>query len=269
MDDRPIGVFDSGIGGLTAVKELIRLLPHEDIIYFGDTGRVPYGTRGNETILKYARQDTDFLLSQNVKLVTAACGTASSVLPGSFAEECGVPFTGVIVPAAQAACATTRTGVIGVIGTPATIKNRAYGKAIRNIDPSVTVIGNPCPLFVPLVENGYTEKDNPVIRMVAEEYLAPFAGTGMDTLILGCTHYPLLKGVIREILGDEVTLVDPGAETARYVANLLTGRRLLSSRHTPGTLRFYVSDSTENFSENAGRFLQRNITEAVERIELG
>ena len=269
MDDRPIGVFDSGIGGLTAVKELIRLLPHEDIIYFGDTGRVPYGTRGNETILKYARQDTDFLLSQNVKLVTAACGTASSVLPGSFAEECGVPFTGVIVPAAQAARAPTRTGVIGVIGTPATIKNRAYGKAIRNIDPSVTVIGNPCPLFVPLVENGYTEKDNPVIRMVAEEYLAPFAGTGMDTLILGCTHYPLLKGVIREILGDEVTLVDPGAETARYVANLLTGRRLLSSRHTPGTLRFYVSDSTENFSENAGRFLQRNITEAVERIELG
>lgn len=268
MDTRPIGVFDSGLGGLTVVKELKKILPHENIIYFGDTGRVPYGTRGRDTVVKYACQDISFLLSQNVKMIIAACGTVSATLPQSVISDLPLPFTGVLLPAAQAACVTSLNGKIGVIGTPTTIKSGAYGKAMRSIRNDAVITGNACPLFVPLIENGYIQPDNKVIRLVAEDYLKIFKGSDIDTLILGCTHFPIIRSVIADILGDTVSLIDPGEETARVAAALLTKEHKLSMMEETGTCHFYVSDSIENFAENGGLFLGESITNDVERIRI-
>lgn len=268
MDTKPIGVFDSGLGGLTVVKELKKILPHENIIYFGDTGRVPYGTRGRDTVVKYACQDINFLLSQNVKMIIAACGTVSATLPQSVISGLPLPFTGVLLPAAQAACVTSLNGKIGVIGTATTIKSGAYGKAMRSIRNDAVITGNACPLFVPLIENGYIQPDNKVIRLVAEDYLKIFKGSDIDTLILGCTHFPIIRSVISDILGETVSLIDPGEETARVAAALLTKEHKLNMKEEMGTCHFYVSDSTENFAENGGLFLGESITNDVERISI-
>lgn len=268
MDNRPIGVFDSGVGGLTAVKELTALLPHEDIVYFGDTGRVPYGSRSRETIIRYAKQDIDFLLSHDVKLIVAACGTVSSTLPASAGSALPVPYMGVIQAAAQAACALSQGGRIGVIGTKATIRNNAYGKAIRGVRPEVRVFGNACPLFVPLVENGHFSEKDPIARAAAEYYLTTLKRERIDTLILGCTHYPLLHGLISAFFDYQVTLVDPGREIARAVQTYLTVHGLLNGQTQPGSHRYYMTDSAEDFCEVASVFLSCDIHADAQQVAI-
>lgn len=268
MDNRPIGIFDSGVGGLTAMKELMALLPHEDIIYFGDTGRVPYGSRSREMILRYARQDIDFLLAHDVKLIVAACGTVSSTLPASVSDALPVPYMGVIQAAAQAACALSLGGRIGVIGTKATIRNNAYGKAIRGVRPEARVIGKACPLFVPLVENGHFKVEDPIAKAVVDFYLPPFKEEGIDTLILGCTHYPLLYELISAFFDYQVTLVDPGRETAHAAQRYLTVHGLLNAQQQPGSRRYYMTDSAEDFCEVASLFLSCDIRSQAEQVAL-
>ena len=264
MDNRPIGIFDSGLGGLTAVKEILSILPQEDIVYFGDTGRVPYGTRSKETIMKYAKQDMAFLQSKNVKMIIAACGTVSSIV-GDQPFVTDMPFTGVVLPAARTACEVTRNGRIGIIGTPATIRSGSYEKAIQKLHPEMTAFGQACPLFVHLVENGYTDFHNPVTRLVAEEYLEPVRKAGVDTLILGCTHYPVIRDIIADYMGPDVQLISSGAEAAKYARRCLEEQDLLTDRQTAGENTYYVSDSTEMFIENAGHFLHRNVVGKVFR----
>lgn len=269
MDNRSIGVFDSGLGGLTTVKELKELLPHEDIVYFGDTSRVPYGSRSRETIIKYAKQDIRFLTSHNVKMIIIACGTVSSVLPDEVAGSFGVPIVRVLNPAAQAACAVNRDGAIGVIGTQATVRSGAYGKAIRSIKPTARVIGKACPLFVPLVENGFLGPDNPVTRLVAEGYLNDIKNENIDTVIMGCTHYPLLYDVISDILGSEITLIDAGRETAHFAAATLKSMGLMNEDTSrAGRAEYYVSDRIDDFSEIAARFLGSSIKGDVSTIDI-
>lgn len=248
-DNRPIGVFDSGLGGLTTVSELKRLLPNEDIVYFGDTGRVPYGTRGRDIIKKYTLQDIAFLLSKEVKLIVVACNTASAVLTEEMKKDLPVLLFEVITPAANAAVVATKNKHIGVIGTPATIKSGAYEKALFNsgVDISMT----PCPLFVPLVESGFVEEDNEITLAVAKKYLAPFKETALDTLILGCTHYPIIKGAISRVMGADVTLIDSGREVAAVVKRTIEENKLANRGKAEGKIYCYVSDSAEAFSQAA------------------
>ena len=210
MDDRPIGVFDSGLGGLTTVRELCRLLPEEDIVYFGDTGRVPYGSRSRETIVKYARQDVAFLRTFDLKTIVIACGTVSTTALDVLAAENPIPVLGVVAPAARAAARATRSGSIGLIGTQASIRSGAYERLIRAENPAARVLAQPCPLFVPLVENGRFRPGDVVIETVAAEYLAPLKEAGVDTLVLGCTHYPLLEKVIGAYMDRRCASSTPG-----------------------------------------------------------
>lgn len=255
MDNRPIGVFDSGLGGLTAVRQLRRVLPGEDIVYFGDTGRVPYGSRGRDIIVQYARQDIGFLLSKDVKFIVAACGTVSSTYPPSEASQLPVPFTGVVGATARCAAAATKNRRIGVIGTQATIRSGSYQHLLKELVPDAELFAKACPLFVPLVENGYINEGNPVTRLVIADYLTELRDTGIDTLILGCTHYPLLEGFIREFMGPDVALIDPGKSTADALVDALGALELLNGRTSGGQAEFYVSDTTESFAEAEALFL--------------
>jgi len=264
MDNRCIGVFDSGLGGLTAVKEIMEILPNENIIYFGDTGRVPYGTRSNETIIKYSKSDIRFLESFDVKLIVVACGTVSSVALPVIGNECKTPVIGVVEAAADAAFNATKNGRIGIIGTSGTVKSGAYSKHILNKDPNISTFSRACPLFVPLVENGHF--DTPVAKLVIEEYLAEIKEKNVDTLILGCTHYPLLKKAIGEFMGDGVTLIDSGAEIAKAVKTRFP--EILGTREASGENRYFVSDDVENFEHLASTFLQRNINGQVMKIDI-
>lgn len=266
MNNNAIGVFDSGLGGLTCVKELNKLIPNENIIYFGDNARVPYGARGKETILEYARQDIAFIKKHNVKMIIAACGTVSSVLGSGKTSDGDVAFSGVLLPAAQTACSVTKNGKIGVIGTDATIKSGSYGKAIRSIRPDVKVMGNSCPLFVPLVENGFTDRDNPVTKLVVEQYLSPLKKEGVDTLILGCTHYPIIRDTIADYMGETVTLISSGEEVAKYAYNMLLRNDMLTDREEVGTNTYYTSDSVELFEENAHAFLGNSINGKIYKV---
>lgn len=268
MDNRAIGVFDSGLGGLTAVKELRRLLPHENIIYLGDTGRVPYGSRSRETIIRYAKQDIDFLLKKDIKMVVAACGTVSSTLPKEISSKLPVPYVDIVLPAAQEACAMSSRGRIGVVGTNATLKSNAFGKAMRNIRGDIHVYGNPCPLLVHLVENGMIEPDNQITSLTVQMYLEPLIREKIDTLILGCTHYPILYETFNRLLNYRVTLIDPGRCTAKYVRNSLMKNAMLAQREEEGTTEYNVTDETETFDKTASVFLGEKVTGAVNRIEL-
>ncbi len=264
MKNDAIGVFDSGMGGLTAVKELNAILPHENIIYFGDTARIPYGARSAETVLRYAREDAAFLRKHAVKMIIAACGTVSSVVGDSpFITD--MPFVGVVLPTSEAACRATRNGKVGIIGTPATVRSGSYKKAIQKIDPNVHVTAQACPLFVHLVENGYTDFHNQVTRLVAEEYLEPVRRAGVDTLILGCTHYPVIRDIIADLMGDHVQLISSGEEAAKYARRCLAKQDLLTDRQTAGENTYYVSDSVDMFIENAGHFLQQDVVGSVFR----
>lgn len=270
MNNSAIGVFDSGVGGLTCVKELIKLMPNENVVYLGDTARVPYGTRSKEKIAEYGRQDINFLERHNVKIVIVACGTVSSVLMTTplFDGTKITEFSGVLEPAVQTACAVTKNNKIGVIGTPATIKSGAYGKAIRKIKPDAKVIGQACPMFVPLVENGYTQKDCQVTRLIAEEYLKIMKEKEVDTLIMGCTHYPMLKDIIGDIMGNDVKLISPGEEAAKYAKNVLTINDSLTDSTEKGHLELYCTDSVELFSENVKSFLGENINGEINKCNL-
>ena len=256
MDNRPIGVFDSGLGGLTGVRELRKRLPHEEIIYFGDTGRVPYGSP--ETILQYARQDVAFLLSKNVKCIMAACGTVSSTYPAAEAAKLPVPYLGVVDAAAREAAFATRNRRIGVIGTAATIRSRSYEKLLRQL--------------VPLVEAGYVdhseESRQQVTKLVIAQYLTEVREAGVDTLILGCTHYPLLKTMIGEFMGQSVTLVDPAKTAAHHLEQMLSERGLKAAQEHEGQAHFYVSDVPDSFVQTADLFLGEYKGGEVEQIAI-
>ena len=266
MDNRPIGVFDSGLGGLTAVRHLQNLLPNENIIYFGDTGRVPYGTRSRDTIRRYAAEDCRFLLSHDVKYIIAACGTVSSVAPDLLAQL-PVPAIGVVTPTAEAAVKATRNGKVGILGTAATVRSRSFEDALLAINPAIQVTATPCPLFVPLVENGWVAADDPVAIPMVRRYLSAVKEAGVDTLILGCTHFPLLSEIIQNELGNDVTLIDSGRETAVLCAEQLKAADALTDRQS-GNARFFVSDQPEGFSQVAEIFLGRSVEQAVEKIQL-
>lgn len=255
MDTRAIGVMDSGLGGLTAVREISRIMPAENIVYFGDTGRVPYGSRSRETIIKYARQDIAFLRSFDLKAIVVACGTVSSNALDVVCPEHDIPIIGVVNSAAKAAAQRTRNGRIGVIATQSTIKSGAYTAAIHAIRNDVQIFEAACPLFVPLVENGRFHPGDVVIETVAREYLAPMIAHEIDTLILGCTHYPLLHEIIGEIMGPSVSLIDSGAESAKHIQALLRRADQLADPKIPGHTAFYVSDAPESFSKHAALFL--------------
>lgn len=261
MDNRPIGVFDSGLGGLAVVKQLKELLPNEQIVYFGDTGRVPYGTRSIETLHQYTAQDCNFLLSHNVKLIVAACGTVSSTVSDEFIKSLPVPFVGVIAPTAAAAAAHTASGHIGVIGTDATIKSGAFSREILKHTPA-KITTKACPLFVSLVENGLIDKGNPTTRSVAEEYLSFANNTDMDTLILGCTHFPILTPVIEQIVGTHIALIDPGIYTSLLVADILKQRALCADKKS-GADQYFVSDRGQLFGEIARLFMGQDISDLV------
>lgn len=261
----PIGIFDSGLGGLTTLKEIRRELPGEDLVYFGDTARVPYGTRSRDTIHRYAAQDIRFLLSLGIKAVVVACGTVSTVALEALSSACPVYIEGVLKSAVDGALAVTR-GRVAVLGTPSTIASGAYEKRLR-AGGIAHVLSVACPLFVPLVENGFFARGNALARLAVEEYLAPVKSWGADTVILGCTHYPLLAGVIGDYLGDGVALVDVGRQTARTVAERLRKDGLLNGQ-SEGTCRYYVSDAPEHFSRLASLFLEKDIESRVTLIDI-
>ncbi|MBQ7120111.1 MAG: glutamate racemase [Oscillospiraceae bacterium] len=251
MDNRPIGVFDSGLGGLTAVSEIMKILPDEEIVYFGDTARVPYGTRGTDTIMRYVREDIDFLKSFDIKAVVMACGTASSVSLPFIQDEYDIPIIGVVRPAVEAAIRATNNEKIGIIGTSATIKSRSYEREILKKLPGSEIQTAACPLFVPLVENGRTDPDDIVLYTMVEEYLTPIKKSGVDTLIMGCTHYPIIERAIAKFMGDEVALINPGREAAKF----LKESENTEKRVGKGKYSFFVSDDREGFIANASKFL--------------
>ncbi len=257
-DNRPIGVFDSGLGGLTVLKELEKVLPNENIVYFGDTGRVPYGNRSNDTIIHYARQDENFLLSKNVKYIVAACGTVSSVA-ASTAKNLPVRFSGVVEHSVKDAVRATKNKRIGVIATSATINNGAHKRLIKSYMPDAEVITVSCPLFVPLVEEGWVSADDSVVLDTVKRYLMPIVDAKVDTLILGCTHYPVLEDAIKTVVGKEVKLINMGCSTANAVANELKSLNMLREDATPPKKEFYVSDVTEGFTKIAQILLGQQI----------
>jgi len=266
MNNRSIGVFDSGLGGLTAVKQIMQLLPDESIIYFGDTGRVPYGTRSRETILKYTRNDVRFLQSFDVKMIVVACGTVSSVAVPQIETEVAVPVVGVVDASVNAALRATRNKKIGIIGTPGTIKSGSYEKKIKAYDSDIQTFAKACPLFVPLVENGHF--DTQVAKLVVQEYLEEIRNEGVDTLILGCTHYPLLAKVVEEYMGENVKLISPGEEVAKYLDTMLEADMRHSKERDPEQYRYFVSDNIENFEELGSIFLETKINGQVTKIDI-
>ncbi len=266
MDRRAIGVFDSGLGGLTAVKKLMEVMPREDIIYFGDTGRVPYGGRSRETIIKYAGQDIEFLRKFNIKAVVAACGTVSTNGLEEISGGFDFPVMGVLGPAASAAARMTKTGRIGIIGTAASIRSGAYERRLMELLPGCRIFSRACPLLVPVIEEGRIRKGDRLLSLVADEYLSYFDDKDIDTLIMGCTHYPIIADTIAERLGG-VNLIDPGGETAKELSGFLRERGLLTDSEK-GSCRFYVSDSVEGFAEKADIFLQQRIEGQVSRVSI-
>jgi glutamate racemase len=250
---KAIGIFDSGVGGLTVLKEIVKALPQEDTIYLGDTARVPYGTKSPETVTRYSRQIASFLVSRDIKLLVVACNTASAFSLEALKESLPIPVVGVIDPGSRRAAAITKTGRVGVIGTEGTIRSSAYAKAIKQMNPEIEVITRACPLFVPLAEEGWVEND--VARLTARTYLQGLREEGVDTLVLGCTHYPLLKKTVAEVMGDGVTLVDSAEETARTVAEILRGSGSLRPAAESGNHHYYVTDVPAGFIRVGNRFL--------------
>lgn len=261
--DAPIGVFDSGIGGLTVVREIMRQIPNEKIVYFGDTARVPYGSKSKETVTRFSRQIVRFLQTHKVKTIVVACNTASAYALDELEKEIDIPMIGVVKPGAKVAAETTRNGKIGVIATEATIGSRIYNKYIEELKHEVTIWGKACPLFVPLVEEGLLK--DPVTDEIAKRYLSELIDLDIDTLILGCTHYPLIRSTLGRIMGDGVTLVNPAYETARELKELLVRKNLLNEK-APGLgsnrYQFYVSDTTDKFIRFANSIIKYGILSA-------
>ena len=265
MKDRtaPVGVFDSGIGGLTVAREIMRQLPNEKIIYFGDTARVPYGSKSKDTVTRYSRQIVRFLRTQQVKAIVVACNTASAYALDEIEKETDIPMVDVVKPGAKTAVETTRNGQIGVIGTEGTIGSGIYTRYIQDMNPDIRVRGKACPLFVPLVEEGLWQ--DPVTDEIARRYLGEMIDIGIDTLILGCTHYPLIRSTVGKIMGEQVTLVNPAYETARALKRLLEAEDI-QNKEEPGLgedrYRFYVSDAAEKFKRFANSIIKYGILSA-------
>ncbi len=258
VSQAPIGVFDSGVGGLTVVKEIMHQIPGESIIYFGDTARVPYGSKSKATITGYTRQIVKFLKSQHVKAIVIACNTASAFALDTVRKEIDIPMIGVIEPGAIMAARTTTNGHIGVIGTEGTIQSRIYNTTLSATNPQVRVFGKACPLFVPLVEEGWI--DDPVTYEVVDRYISELMPFDIDTLVMGCTHYPLLRNTIQKVVGDKVTLVNPALETAKSLKTLLEEKQILNNTGEPQH-RFYVSDGAEKFRRFANSILPCEVVE--------
>lgn len=266
--EAPVGVFDSGVGGLTVAREIMRNLPNERIVYFGDTARVPYGSKSKETVTRYSEQIIRFLKTQEVKAIVIACNTASAFALETVEKEFDIPIIGVIKAGAKVAAQTTVNGNVGVIATEGTINSCVYDQTIRMERPDVTVYGKACPLFVPLVEEGWLK--DPVTEEVARRYLAELQEKDIDTLILGCTHYPLLRSLIGKVAGDHVHLVNPAYETAKELERLLAKEQLLNpGRKAPGNepYRFYVSDAAEKFKNFATNILPYDV-ETIQKIHI-
>jgi glutamate racemase len=263
VNELPIGVFDSGIGGLTVVKAITELLPHENIVYFGDTARVPYGPKSPQVVREYASQATDVLLRHHVKMIVIACNTVSAVALDVVMKKARLPITGVIQPGAEAAARTTKNKRIGVIGTVGTIRSDAYTQAIHMIDPDIFVVGKACPLFVPLAEEGWT--DHQATELIAKEYLFPLLQERIDALVLGCTHYPLLTNVINKATQQRLMLVDSASATARTVEKILQKENIVNPSSLRANISFYVSDIPYKFAEVGARFFGKPLGK-VERI---
>jgi glutamate racemase len=264
VNRRPIGVFDSGIGGLTVVRELMRQLPHESLIYFGDTARVPYGNKSPETVRRFSREILEFLLSRDVKLVVVACNTATAHALEELRRVAPVKVEGVIEPGARAAVAASRSGRIGVIGTAGTVASGAYVRAIEAVDGRVQVAAQACPLFVPLVEEGWL--DHAATRLIAEEYLAPLRAHDIDTLVLGCTHYPLLKPLLSSLLGPSIALIDSAEQTAAAVSRELARSTLHAPAAATGHVHFVVSDAPKQFVKVGKMFLGERVKDVEVKV---
>lgn len=263
--EKPIGVFDSGIGGLTVVKRISATLPEENIVYFGDTARVPYGSKSNSTVIEYAMQDAKFLINKNVKTIVVACNTVSSTALSELRKNFHLPIIGMIEPGAKLAVQKTKNGKIGVIGTRATINNKAYSKEIKKIEPGIEVFEKACPLFVPLAEEGWIK--HKATYEIAEEYLKELRDLKIDTLVLGCTHYPILAEIIQEVIGKDVMLIDSGVASAEVVKKELDRTDLHTNSYALGHQDFYVSDIPVKFKEVAELFLGMPVNE-VNKVDL-
>jgi glutamate racemase len=265
MDNRPIGVFDSGIGGLTLVKEIIKTLPNESIVYLGDTARVPYGTRNNETINKFALELTQFLLKKRVKELVVACNTMSAISLSEIKKIAGeIPVIDVISPTVLSAVSATHTNVVGLVGTRATVNSRAYELQLKKKNKAIKILGIACPLFVPLVEEGFVNAR--ATKLIAKEYLSVFDKTKIDTLILGCTHYPLLKNLIGEILGDKILLIDSAKPTAEELKKVLKEKDLLSNKKP--VYKFYVTDIHSGMQEMVDLIFEGSFPGVLENISI-
>ena len=262
---KPIGIFDSGIGGMTVAKSIFDILPNENVIYLGDTARLPYGTKSKETVILYSIESLKFLISKKVKLIVVACNTASSVAVSFLQKITKIPVIGVISPGSKAASEYTRNGKIGVIGTKGTVRSKSYIKNIHKYNPKLEIYSQPCSLFVQLAEDGWTE--NKIAVLTTKEYLTGIKAKGIDTLILGCTHYPILKKTIRKIIGQKVKLVDSGEETAKEVKRILEEKNLLNIQKIKGRHKFFVTDFPDNFKTISERFLGQKIKE-VKKVKL-
>ena len=261
-DNRCIGVFDSGIGGLTVVRELRRRLPSEDIVYFGDTARVPYGIKSSETVTRFARENCDFLLRFDPKMIVVACNTASAAALTELEATLPVPCCGVVHPGAKEAVLLSKGHTIAVIATEATIHSDAYRRAMKHYDPGARVVQRPCPLFVPVAEEGRSASD-PIVQAIVKDYLDPIVRLDPRVLVMGCTHYPLLRAAIERVVGPDIALVDSGEQTARSVVERLESRGALAKRAEPGNLSCYVSDNPQRFKEIGQRFLQQPIVDCT------
>lgn len=259
--DAPIGVFDSGVGGLTVVREIMRQIPNETIIYFGDTARVPYGSKSKETVITYSRQIVKFLQTKRVKAVVIACNTASAFALETIKAEIDIPIIGVVKPGAKTAAQTTKNGNIGIIGTEGTVNSGIYNEILSETNPNVNVYGKACPLFVPLVEEGLIE--DPITYEMAKRYLLELQEYDIDTLVLGCTHYPLIRETIQKVIGDKVTLVNPAYETAKSLNEVLIGNHI-ESLIARNDHRFFVSDGAEKFKKFANTILPCEVLETTD-----
>lgn len=264
-DNRPIGIFDSGVGGLTVVRSLLQKLPQENFIYFGDTAHVPYGSKSEQELMGYAREIIAFLLEQKVKAIIVACGTHSSVTLPRIAEQYDIPLLGVVKAAASCAVKTTRNGNIGIAATQATVNSRAYTREIQRLDAGLKVYETACPAFVPLVEAGKLEEDE--TRQVVSEYLQPLLDQGIDCLVLGCTHYPFLTKVINEFTGEGIEVIDPSCKTVEQVKDIFSRQDLFNQDNQAGFRKFYVSGNDESFY-NVGRLLIGDTIKEVHKVKL-
>ncbi|MCX7748635.1 MAG: glutamate racemase [Clostridia bacterium] len=265
MDNRPIGVFDSGLGGLTVLKKMMELFPGESLVYFGDNGRAPYGTKSKETVTKFTFQDVRFLLNQDIKMMVIACNTASACSYEAVTQAFDFPIVEVVRPGALAAVKETRNKKVGVIGTVATVGSGVYEKAIHKLDSTIQIYQRACPLFVPLAEEGWWEND--IAERVAQEYLIPLKEEGIDTLVLGCTHYPILEKTISKVMGDEVKLVNSAFEVAKLVNEITESNCMKRDENVKPVYRYYTSDSVEKFESLGSAFLGEKIY-SVEKVDI-